>query len=77
MKERDELLRVFSGSEIAVMMLKEALDEIEIGSFIQNDFQSGMVAGIGGFPSFVDLYIQQSDFSRAEPLINEFTEANK
>jgi hypothetical protein len=74
--ERDELIRVFSGSEIAVMMLKEALDEIEIGSFVQNDFQSGMVAGIGGFPSFVDLYIQQSDLERAEPLIVEFTEAN-
>jgi hypothetical protein len=74
--ERDELVRVFSGSEIAVMMLKEALDEIEIGSFVQNDFQSGMVAGIGGFPSFVDLYIQQSDLQRAEPLIVEFTEAN-
>jgi hypothetical protein len=58
------------------MMLKEALDEIEIGSFVQNDFQSGMVAGIGGFPSFVDLYIQQSDLQRAEPLIVEFTEAN-
>ena len=74
--ERDELVRVFSGSEIAVMMLKEALDEIEIGSFVQNDFQSGMVAGIGGFPSFVDLYIHQSDLQRAEPLIVEFTEAN-
>ncbi len=74
--EKDELIRVFSGSEIAVMMLKEALDEIEIGSFVQNDFQSGMVAGIGGFPSFVDLYIQQSDLERAEPLIVEFTEAN-
>jgi hypothetical protein len=74
--ERDELVRVFSGSEIAVMMLKEALDELEIGSFVQNDFQSGMVAGIGGFPSFVDLYIQQSDLQRAEPLIVEFTEAN-
>ena len=74
--ERDELIRVFSGSEIAVMMLKEALDEIEIGSFIQNDFQSGMAAGIGGFPSFVDLYIQQSDLQRAEPLIDEFTKAN-
>jgi hypothetical protein len=74
--EKDELIRVFSGSEIAVMMLKEALDEIEVGSFVQNDFQSGMVAGIGGFPSFVDLYIQQSDLERAEPLIVEFTEAN-
>jgi hypothetical protein len=74
--ERDELVRVFSGSEIAVMMLKEALDELEIGSFVQNDFQSGMAAGIGGFSSFVDLYIQQSDLQRAEPLIVEFTEAN-
>jgi len=74
--ERDELVRVFSGSEIAVMMLKEALDEIEIGSFVQNDFQSGVIVGIGGFPSFVDLYIQQSDFQRAAPLIDEFTKAN-
>jgi len=74
--ERDELVRVFSGSEIAVMMLKEALDELEIGSFVQNDFQSGMAAGIGGFPSFVDLYIQQSDLQNAESIINEFTKNN-
>jgi hypothetical protein len=75
--KKDELIRVFSGSQIAVMMLKEALDEIKIGSFIQNDSQSGMAAGIGGFPSFVDLYIQLSDFEKAKPLIGEFTEANK
>lgn len=75
--ENNDLIRVFSGSEIAVMMLKEALEEVEIGSFIQNDFQSGVVAGIGGFPSFVDLFIQESDLEKAQPLIDEFNKANE
>ena len=75
--ENNDLIRVFSGSEIAVMMLKEALEEVEIGSFVQNDFQSGVVAGIGGFPSFVDLYIQESDLERAQPLVDEFNKVNE
>ena len=74
--KNDELIRVFSGSEIAVMMLKEALDEIEIGAFVQNDFKSGVIVGIGGFPDFVDLFIQQTDLEKAQPLIDEFTQAN-
>ncbi len=76
MSERDELIRVFTGSEILVIMLKGALEEIGIGSLVQNEFQSGMSAGIGGYPSCVDLYIQQSDLQNAEPLINEFIQAN-
>ena len=76
MKERNGLIRVFTGSEVATLMLQGTLDEIGIGSFVQNDSQSGMAAGIAGFPSFVDLYIQQSDLKNAEPLINEFMKAN-
>ncbi|MCK9641121.1 MAG: DUF2007 domain-containing protein [Prolixibacteraceae bacterium] len=76
MKERNELIRVFTGSEVSTIMLQGALDEIGVGSMVQNDAQSGMSAGIGGFSSFVDLYIQQSDLKNAEPLINEFTKAN-
>ena len=74
--KRDELIRVFSGNEVLVLTLKAALDEIGIGSLIQNDFQSGMASGIGGFPSFIDLYIQQSDQVKAEPLIQEFNQVN-
>jgi hypothetical protein len=76
MKEKNELIRIFTGNEVLVMMLKGALEEIEVGSLIQNDFQSGMLAGIGGFPEYVDLYIQQADLERAQPLINEFNQTN-
>jgi hypothetical protein len=76
MKEKNVLVRIFTGSEVLVLMLKGALEELEIGSMIQNGFQSGMAAGIGGFPEFVDLYIQQSDLERAQPLINEFNQTN-
>jgi hypothetical protein len=76
MSERNELIRVFTGSEVLVIMLKGALEEIGIGSLVQNEFQSGMSAGIGGFPACVDLYIQQSDLQNASPLITEFTQAN-
>jgi hypothetical protein len=76
MKEKNELIRIFTGNEVLVLMLKGALDEIEIGSLIQNEFQSGMLAGIGGFPEYVDLYIQQADLERAQPLIDEFNQTN-
>jgi hypothetical protein len=76
MKEKNELVRILTGSEVLVLMLKSALDEIGIGSLIQNEFQSGMAAGIGGYPESVDLYIQQSDLLKAQPLIEEFNETN-
>ncbi|MEI6274701.1 MAG: DUF2007 domain-containing protein [Prolixibacteraceae bacterium] len=76
MKEKNELVRIFTGSEVLVLMLKGALEEIEIGSLIQNEFQSGMAAGIGGFAEYVDLYIQKSDLVNAQPLINEFNQTN-
>jgi len=74
--KRDELIRVFSGNEVLVLTLKAALDEIGIGSLIQNEFQSRMAAGLGSFPSCIDLYIQQSDQEKAEPLIQEFNQVN-
>lgn len=76
MKEKNELVRIFTGSEVLVLMLKGALEEMEIGSLIKNGFQSGMASGIGGFPQFVDLYIQEADLERAQPLINEFNQTN-
>jgi hypothetical protein len=76
MEEKNGLIRIFTGSEVLVLMLKGALDEIEIGSMIQNEFQSGMAAGIGGFPEYVDLYIQQADMERAQPLLDEFNQTN-
>lgn len=73
MKEESNLVRIFTGSEISVILLKGELEENGITALIQNDFQSGISAGFsGGVPSAIDLYIQESDLFQAEPIVNDF-----
>ena len=75
MKEENKLIKVFTGTEFNVLTLKGFLEEIGIGSTVQNNFKSGVEAGhVGGVQSAVTLFIQQSDFSNAEPLIRDFIE---
>jgi len=78
MKNGNDLIRVFTGTEVLVYLLKERLEEVEISALIKNDFQSGLTVGfISGVPSAVDLYIQESDLKDAEPIINEFIQDNE
>jgi hypothetical protein len=79
MKEtRNELVRIYSGTEVSVIMLKGTLEDIGIGSVIRNGYKSGIEAGfVGGVLSAVDLFIQQSDYEKARPVISEFTARNK
>ncbi len=73
MKEKNKLIRVFSGTEIPVNLLKDELEKNGVSTHIQNDFQSGIMAGFsGGGPSAVDLFILESDIKRAEPIIEGF-----
>lgn len=77
MKKENELIRVFSGTEISVNLLKDELETVGISAMIQNDFQSGITAGFfGGGTSAVDLFIQESDLKNAEQIINEFFKSN-
>ncbi len=58
MKNQNKLIRVFSGTEIPVNLLKDELEKHGVSVHIQNDFQSGIMAGFsGGGPSAVDLFI--------------------
>ena len=77
MKNKDNLIRVFTGSEVSAILLKGELESIGISVFIQNDFQSGLAGGFaGGVPSAIDLYIQESDLKEAESIVNEFIRNN-
>jgi len=77
MKEENKLIRVYSGTELTVYLLKEELEESGIPVMIQNDFNSGVSAGFsaGGLSS-VDLFIQESDLQKAEPILKGFNEIN-
>ena len=76
MKKATNLIRVFTGTEVSVILLKGKLEEIGISAIIQNDYQSGNTAGfLGGIPSAIDLYIQEGDYDKAESVINDYKAA--
>jgi hypothetical protein len=78
MKARSKLIRVFTGSELTVNLLKEELEKAGIGCFVQDDFKSGIAAGFsGGIPSAVDLLIKEIDVMRAQLILREYERTNK
>ena len=78
MKEKNKLVKVYTGTEVTVLLLKDLLEDIGVTSTIQNNYKSGIEVGfVGGVQSAVDLFIQQSDFETAEPLIRDFIAKNK
>jgi hypothetical protein len=63
---------------VTVLLLKDLLEDIGVTSTIQNNYKSGIEVGfVGGVQSAIDLFIQQSDFETAEPLIRDFIAKNK
>jgi len=76
--KNNSLILIYTGTELTVNLLKEELEENGISGMIQNDFNSGISAGFsGGVPSSVDLFIQEFDLEKAEPIIIEFAKTNK
>lgn len=69
----NEFIDFYSGSEILVMKLKKDLETIEVYGIIQNDFNSGNLAGfVGGTPSSVLLKIRARDLDKAKPILEQF-----
>lgn len=66
------LMKVFSGSEILAMALKEKIEEIGVETLLKNNIQSARLAGFGTMGQAVELFIQETDFSKANPVIEEF-----
>ena len=78
MKEKTNLIRVYTGTELTVLLLKKELEKSGIYGIVQNDFSSGVSAGFsGGVPSSVDLFIQELDLQKAEPILVEFMAINR
>lgn len=73
MKHNDKLIRVYSGNEVNVNLLKGRLEILGIYAAIQNDSNDSFLRGV---PAAVDLYILQSDFTKAKAIIKEFVEKN-
>ena len=78
MSNNDKLVRVYTGTEMKVLLLKSLLEEICVYSLVQNNYKSGVEIGfVGGVQSAIDLYVTQADLEKAGPVISDFSERNK
>ena len=66
------LMKVYSGSEVLAIALQERLEEAGVETVKKDNIQSYR---LGGFPRTdlaVEIFIQETDFAKANPVIENF-----
>ena len=66
------LMKVFSGSEILALALQEKIEAAGVNTLIKNNIQSARLGGFGDLGQAVEVFIQETDFNKANPVIEEF-----
>jgi hypothetical protein len=70
MDDKGDIIRIYTGTEASVILLKARLGEEGIPSLIKND---SSFAYLGAAPGVVDLYIEEKDSEIAFRILKEFT----
>ncbi len=65
------LMKVFSGSEVLALGLKEKIEEVGVKTEMRNNNQSNVFPSISNEKP-VELFIEEVDFAKANPIIEEF-----
>ena len=66
------LMKVFSGSEILAQALQAKIEAVGVNTIVKNNIQSAKLAGFGTADQAVEVFIQEIDFGKANPVIEEF-----
>ena len=66
------LMKIFSGSEILAQALQERIEAIGVDTIVKNNIQSARLGGFGSTDLAVEVFIQEADFSKANPVIEQF-----
>jgi hypothetical protein len=66
------LMKVFSGSEILASALQAKIEAIGVTTVIKNNIQSARLSGFPNDGVAVEVFIEESDFGKASPVIEEF-----
>ncbi|UMB53058.1 hypothetical protein MKD41_12025 [Lutibacter sp. A64] len=73
MENNEAFIDFYTGSEIMIMGLKKRLESIDVFGIVQNDFNSGNLAGfVGGTTSAVRFKIRAMDFEKAQPILEAY-----
>jgi hypothetical protein len=66
------LIKIFSGSEILAQSLQLKIEAIAVNTILKNNIQSARLAGFGNTDLAVEVFIQEVDFGKVSPIIEEF-----
>jgi hypothetical protein len=66
------LMKVFSGSEILAMALQEKIEAIGVDVVVKNNIQSARLGGFGNSDLAVELFVQETEFAKVNPVIEDF-----
>lgn len=66
------LMKIFSGSEILAQALQEKIEAAGVGTVLKNNIQSARLGGFGNSGLAVEVFIQETDFAKANPIIEDF-----
>ncbi|PLX22675.1 MAG: DUF2007 domain-containing protein [Marinilabiliales bacterium] len=77
MTNQEDLAFLYSGTEINAKILKEILEDNDIGSLIKNDMKSGLTAGFGGgyAEAEASLFVAEKNLEKAKTLLKQFLDA--
>ncbi|MNY83357.1 hypothetical protein D3C86_2260730 [compost metagenome] len=63
---------MFSGSEVLAIALQEKLEAAGLETVKKDNIQSARLAGFGQTDLAVEVFIQETDFAKANPVIENF-----
>ena len=66
------LIKIFSGSEILAAALQIKIEDAGIETVKKDNLQSARLGGFGNSDLAVEVFIQEKDFNKANPVIEEF-----
>lgn len=73
MKETENLVSVYTGTEASAILLKGHLERVGISSVIKRVSNAGTW---GTVPDNIDLFVESEDRKEAEPVIEEFVKGH-
>jgi len=74
MKNSDEITLLYTCSEIDAQVIKDMLEENQIGAMVINSMNSGLVAGFSGGLQGIEskVFVAEKDIDKAKEILEEF-----
>ncbi len=74
MTNHEDIVLLYTGTEINANVLKEILEDNQVGALIKNSLKSGLTAGFGGgyAEAEAQLFVTEKHLDKAKKLLDDF-----